>query len=339
MPQHLFESILANLQSGIIVVDRDFRIIMVNNYAVNCCGLPEEQFVGQSLDAISPELHAKVRAGKTADELYAGFCGHEKAIGFNLTDLTDRGGNATGYIINLKDLTEVVKIRNDLRHKERLAAIGEVVGKVAHEMRNPLFGITAAAQILEMELPLAANHKELMDSLMRESRRLNNLVEVLQECTSVIRLSKKRIDLVRLLDEAVRDVDAMLSDKGVLLRKDYGREHWLFADDEKLKRVLINLLRNAVEASAVGGEISLAVVDVEDGITVMVTDQGKGIEPEKLEKIFDVFFTTRKNRSGLGGLSSCRSIAAAHGGGLTAVNPPEGGARFILQLPRGDGPL
>lgn len=332
MDKHFFETILASLQSGIIVIDLDFRIEMVNNYVAESCGITLAEFAGKSLKDFSPKLYEKVLAGKTSDEVFANVCGTDKIIGFNLSPLTDNDGKQIGSIINLKDLTEIMAIRNDLRQKQRLAAIGEIVGKVAHEMRNPLFGVTAAAQILEMELSLTASHKELMDSLLRESQRLNNLVGVLLECTSGIRINKKRVDLNRVLTEAVHDVAATMQEKGIALQKNFDAELWLAVDAEKLKRVIIHLLNNAIEASAPGSEVTLTADSNDAGVVVTVRDQGQGILPENLDKIFEIFYTTRKNHSGLG-LPSCRSILAAHNGSLTPLPNPEGGMTFILQFP------
>lgn len=331
--KHFFETILAKLQSGIIVLDLEGRIIMVNDYIAEFCGLPVEQFPGKSLNVVSPKLYEKILTGRTTGETVANVCDSEKPIGFNLSPLTDESGKPIGTIINLKDLSEIVEIRNDLRQKQRLAAIGEIVGKVAHEMRNPLFGITAAAQILEMELPLAESHKGLMDSLLRESQRLNRLVEVLQECTSEIQIQKQRVDLILVLDESVRDLTALLQERGVSLRQHHDREIWIDGDGEKLKRAIVHLLRNAIEASPPGGEVTLSSLSSEAGVVVTVTDQGPGVLPENFEKIFDVFYTTRKNHSGLG-LSSCRNIVTAHGGRLTPLISPSGGMEFLLQLPQ-----
>jgi len=329
------ESIITNLQSGIIVVDPGFRIKMVNSYVAELFGVAEEEFAGINLADISPELYECVLAGTEASELPANICNFEKTIGYNISGLTDAEGNIVDYIINFKDLTEVVRIRKKLRQKERLSAMGEVVARVAHEMRNPLFGMTAAAQILEMELTLEAGQQELMDSLLKESRRLNNLVEELLDTTREIRISKKRVNLVHVVEVSLKIVETMLAEKRVSLRKIYDGEVWVSADFDKLEQVIINLVRNALEASRSGGYISLAVASVDSHVSVTITDSGEGIIAENLDRIFDVFYTTKKNGTGMG-LSICRGIVEAHGGSLTASNNPDGGSKFVMQLPCGD---
>lgn len=332
------ESVISNLQSGIIVVDIDYRVKMVNAHVVELCQQTKEHFIGRNLADVSPELYEDVMAGKTAAERLASFGTVQLIIGYTCVNLNDTFQNIVGYIINFKDMTEIVRIREELRQKERLSAMGEVVARVAHEMRNPLFGMTAAAQILEMELSLDTMQQELMNSLLKESRRLNNLVEELLHTTRETKISKQRVNLISVIDISVQLVEAMLNEQKISLNKDYYGEVWLSADLEKLEQVLLNLIKNAMEATGTGGFINVAVASDDSYVSVIVTDNGEGILPENINRIFEVFYTTKKNGTGMG-LSICRNIVEAHGGSLNASNNPDGGARFIMQLPLGESLL
>lgn len=330
------ESVITHLQSGIIVVDLDFRIKMVNSYVAGLCGITVAQLIDTRFGDIMPELYENVLAGNTSSELLVDMCGIQRTIGYTCVDLTDSGGNIEGYIVSFKDMSEIIRIRKELRQKQRLAAMGEVVAGVAHEMRNPLFGMTAAAQILEMELTLNTGQQELMDSLLKESRRLNNLVEELLHTTRETRIHTKNVNLIDVINESLMVTDALFHEKGIVLRKEYLDDQlWVDADAEKLEQVILNLVKNALEASSPGGYVSLGVVTSDTTVSVIVNDSGEGIAPENLDRIFDVFFTTKKNGTGLG-LSICRAIIEAHGGLLTAGNSPQGGAQFVMQLPLGE---
>ncbi len=329
------ESVITNLQSGIIVIDLNFRIKMVNCYVAGLCGSSLENFIGKNLADISHDLHENLLSGNLAGEMLATICKIQLTIGYTRVDLINAEGNVVGYIISFKDLSEIIRIRNELRQKERLSAMGEVVARVAHEMRNPLFGMTAAAQILEMELILNPCQKELMDSLLKESRRLNNLVEELLDTTRETRINKKRINLIGVINESIRVVEAMLHKKQISLGRNYSAEIWVSADFEKLEQVIINLVKNALEASNIGGHINIDVATDDDGLIVTVTDNGCGITAEHIDRIFDVFYTTKKNGTGMG-LSISRGIIEAHGGRLTANSNPEKGTMFVIQLPYGD---
>ncbi len=328
------ESVISNLQSGIIVVDQDFQISLVNSYVVELCRTDKGNLVGKNLDTISPELYAHVLAGEKVAELEAHFCGNGAIIGYNRVDLTDAHGSLNGYIINLKDLTEIVRIRKELQRKERLSAMGEALARVAHEMRNPLFGITAAAQILEMELKLEPAQKELMDSLLKDARRLNKIIEELLDTTREVRVHKNNVNLASILDESLRAVAGTFKTNGVSLQTDFAEEVWIYADAHKLGQVIINLVTNAIEAARQGGAVNLDLTQGESYVSIKIADNGEGILPENLSRVFDVFFTTKKNGTGLG-LPICKSIVEAHGGSLTAANNPDGGAQFVMQLPTG----
>jgi len=331
------ESILVNLQSGIIVIDLKFRVRMVNSYVTGICRQTQAQILEKPLVEICPELHESISALRSDDELTATFFGHQVVIGYILSDLTDSEGTIVGNIISFKDLTEIIKIRKALRQKERLSAMGELVARVAHEMRNPLFGMTAAAQILEMELSLNASQQELMNSLLKESRRLNNLVEELLQTTRETRILRKKINLVDTLNESLQIITPLFEEKGVSLHKSFSCETvQISADYEKLEQVIINLVKNALEASRTGGYVSVKVTTDNEWASVIVLDKGEGIPLEKIENIFDVFYTTKKNGTGLG-LSISRNIINAHGGMLTAKNNQNGGAEFIIRLPLMEG--
>lgn len=328
------ETIMANIQSGLIVIDTERRITLANPYVLDLTGNSTEPMVGMPLAEFCPELDAQIAAGVNSAEIKINSCKRDLTIGFNSTDLKRGDGALAGQIITFKDLTEVMKIRREMKLKERLAAIGEVVARVAHEVRNPLFGVTAAAQILAMELQLTPPQKELMNSLLSEARRLNNLVEELLDCSKEMKLNVVIFDLVNTVSETISANEFFVLEKRLTVerRLPHG-ELTLAADPEKIKQVLLNVVKNAVDATPPGGAITVAVAAEGEGeVAVRVTDSGPGIPEDAMEKIFDIFYTTKKHGTGLG-LSISRRIIDAHGGSLTVVNNAGGGATFKLTLP------
>jgi len=327
------ESIINNIQSGIIVLDRDWRITTVNPYAANISGKDPDEMLGMHLFDISPDLHDNILAGHYADEFPASIFSNKFVVGYSSFPIRDGEGNFTGTIISFKDLTEVVRIRAEIHKRQRLAEMGEVVARVAHEMRNPLFGISSSAQILDMELSLDPGQKRLMDSLLSESRRLNKLVEELLESTREVRLNKRSVNLISIIDASVSVLDALLMQKEIrLLKYLQPDERIVYADFEKMEQVIINLLTNAIEVSPIGSTIELSIIELNGDIMLKVADQGEGIPQNVFDKIFDVFYTTKKHGTGLG-LSISRNIIESHGGTLFAANNPAGGATFTIRLP------
>ncbi|ABQ26872.1 sensor histidine kinase [Geotalea uraniireducens] len=329
------ESILTHIQSGIIVTDPDMRINLANDYVSHFFGRNSAELIGAELAEVCPGIFASICAGIDAAEVAVNSSSNYLIVGFKRVDLKRVDGTLAGHIITFVDISEIIKFRNEMRKKERLATMGEVVARVAHEMRNPLFGITAAAQILAMELKLTAPQKELMNSLFTEARRMNHLVEELLDCSKEMILKKTPFDLVKALNESLSFNEVFIIEKKLNLQKRLpDGELTVVADPERVRQVMVNILKNAVDATATGGTIAVGLVKTGGDVSIHVTDSGPGIADDAIEKIFDVFYTTKKHGTGLG-LSISRKIADAHDGALTASNNAGGGATFTFTLPVG----
>ncbi len=331
--QAFIESIVANIESGLVVTDADRRIALVNSYVLSMFGKSAEEIAGMALADFCPELNANIMAGVSGEEIQVSSGTQELTIGYNCTEMKRVDGSLAGRIIAFKDLTEVMKIRREMQAKQRLAAIGEVVARVAHEVRNPLFGITAAAQILAMEIHLNPGQKELMTSLLSEARRLNHLVDELLDCSKEIKLDVRIFDLLKTVSESISGNEPFIAEKRLTVVREFPHAPlMLTADSEKIQQVLLNIMKNAVDASLPGGKIVVAVAFGEGEVSIRVSDCGPGIPVEIIEKVFDVFYTTKKHGTGLG-LAISRHIVEAHGGTLLASNNGAGGATFSVVLP------
>ena len=251
----------------------------------------------------------------------------------NYFDMIGKDGAVTGHIISFADLTEIVKIRTDMKLKERLAAMGEFVARVAHEIRNPLFGMTAICQIFTMELELGDAHKKLMDSMMKEAWRLKHLVEELLDCSRELKLLRRQCNAVVIVEESLFENEILLKEKEIVVETLYSDAAiTVIADPDKVKQVIINLIKNAVEASFKKAAIQISIEKTDEQVMLSVSDRGAGISDNLIDKVFDVFYTTKRHGTGLG-LAISKNIAVAHGGSLQAQNRAEGGSTFVLTLP------
>ena len=171
-----------------------------------------------------------------------------------------KDGSVNGHIISFADLTEIVRIRKEMQLKERLANLGEFVARVAHEIRNPLFGMTAICQIFSMELKLNDDHKKLMDTMMKEALRLKQNVEELLDCSRELKIIKKKCDLVKIIDDTLFENRLFIDEKQIAVEKYIPDDDFsIEADQDKVKQVLINLLKNAIEASPNNGIIKISM--------------------------------------------------------------------------------
>ncbi len=226
-------------------------------------------------------------------------------------------------LVQLEELTEAILAESRMRKTESLAQLGALSAAVAHELRNPLAGISGALQVLSRSMPEDDRRKPIMEKVEQQVRRLDTLVT---ELLDFARPTEARVSVVR-LDEAARQIVELTQRDHPGVTVTLSGEGAALADPNLLHQVLLNLVINAVQAVGEQGEVHLEV----EGCRVLVHDSGPGIAPENREKIFEPFFTTRTRGTGLG-LAICRKATQAMGGRLTVGSGSLGGAAFLLEL-------
>jgi len=219
-----------------------------------------------------------------------------------------------------------------LVESEKLAGIGRLAAGVAHEINNPLGVILGYSRLLRKRCDgsMAADLSVVED----ETLRAKEIVDGLLDLSRPLPAAAEEVDLRVLSDDVVSRLgDAKLLD-GVAVRVDGAAS--APGHREKLRQVLVNLVRNAAEAAGTGGSVAVELAERDGSAEVAVEDSGPGIPPERRDRLFEPFFTTKPRGTGLG-LAVSRAIARAHGGDLDAGVAREGGARFALRLPRRRG--
>ena len=249
-----------------------------------------------------------------------------------VTDGTD------GQVFHLgivKDITEQKRLAQQLIISERLAVVGELVAGVAHEVRNPLFGITTTLSALARSLEDRSTVQPFIDVVMTEVSRLNYLMEQLLEHSRPIRLDADISALRLVIEEVAEEFRSPASDKGVALTIEYYEANGPRVDRRKMHGVFTNLFENALQHTAPGGEIRLAASSRQNGteeVQIEVSDTGAGIAAENQHKVFEPFFTTRANGVGLG-LAIVRKTIHDHGGTIALRSNGNSGTTFIIKLP------
>ncbi len=220
-----------------------------------------------------------------------------------------------------------------LKRADRLAAIGNISAGLAHEIRNPLASIEGAAVILEGGQVTEEHRVEFLGIIKKECRRLNRLLGNLLDFARPRAPQRQRLKVESLLDSVIGLVAHAAEGKTIHLHKDVSPSGLTFdGDGEQLKQVILNLVLNAIQAMPDGGEIRLAARSEEPGLVIEVIDQGGGVDPENLDKLFNPFFTTKESGTGLG-LAVAHQIVGQHGGILRARNNPDRGMTFSILLP------
>ncbi|HPK71798.1 MAG TPA: ATP-binding protein [Vicinamibacterales bacterium] len=227
-----------------------------------------------------------------------------------------------------------------LRRRDRLAAMGELASTVAHEVRNPLNAIGMTAQRLRHEFTGGGGApaqdpnelEELLDVLSGETRRIDRIVQQFLDYARPPRLAPRRASLRDAVLEAAERQHARAATRGVTIVAEAESAGEAVFDADQLKQALDNLVRNAVDASPDGGRVVLAARPHAGGHVIEVTDEGTGIPPDVLPRIFDLYFTTKADGTGVG-LAVTHQIVDAHRGRIDVESAPGRGTRMSVHLP------
>lgn len=357
--RQLTENIISHMGTGLLVTDQNGRIWMVNQLGQELLGVTGAEAVGQPFLDLFPDAGAllTVQVGSARRELdLRRPDGQLVSLGFTTTHLLNAQGQPEETIIIFRDLSQVRGLEAEARRKDRLAAIGEVAAGVAHEIRNPLFGISSVAQILMTEVKFDPVHQELLAAMQAEIRRLNSLAEDLLNYGRPAKLQRTPQSLEQIWEEIL----GLAGEELARARIQTAREIAdgvppVLADGNQLRQVFLNLLKNAIQATPPGGRITIRVqrvrrsalpVPVQRSLALLtgdgdpsreyvasaVTDTGVGIPAADLDRVFDLFFTTKSTGSGLG-LAICRRIVEDHGGAIGVESVEQAGSTFTVALP------
>jgi signal transduction histidine kinase len=234
---------------------------------------------------------------------------------------------------------EHARAEEALRRRDRLAAMGELASTVAHEVRNPLNAIAMSAQRLEREFLAqcssdAAREElaELLAVVESEARRLDRTVQQFLDYARPPKLDPRPTALGGLLAAVAEAARPLAELRGVALEVDVARAGDAVVDPDQIKQVVDNLVRNALDAMPEGGRLRIAASVGADGATIEVADTGPGIPPEVQARIFDLYFTTKEDGTGIG-LAVSQQIVTAHGGTIEVDSRPGAGTRMTVRLP------
>jgi signal transduction histidine kinase len=258
------------------------------------------------------------------------------ALAFGLTGLRRRYG-----VLSEKH----ARAEEALRRRDRLAAMGELASTVAHEIRNPLNAVGLTAQRLRREfldsLPAdqtsaeRSEAEELLGVMADETKRIDRIVQQFLDYARPPALRVEPTDLGALVRDLGGRLRAHAESRGVSLEVDTAAAGPAHVDPAQLRQALDNLVRNAVDATPEGGRVSVEVRSGRGGHSIEVRDTGRGIEPDHRAKIFDLYFTTKPEGTGVG-LAVTQQIVTAHGGAIEVDSEPGTGTTMTVRLPRGE---
>ncbi len=342
----LVAAVLENVAAGIVSIDGEGRIFTCNGAALQMLHQREEEVVGRrpgeawndpersklaALLAGLSEAHSD-RDRRSTREVQLVVGGDWKTFEVKVTPIRDAAGSR-GRVVVLEDLTELIQA-------QQLAAWNEAARRIAHEIKNPLTPIRLGAErLLEKhrrgDPALGPAIEEAADIIVREVENLQEMVDEFSRYARMPRPRPARLDLVRLIEETChlyRDVKV-----GVPVVSEVGEGAelpTLWLDGEQIRRALINLIDNGVEATDPPGKITVSVEQREGHLRIHVSDTGRGIPPESKEKLFLPYFSTKGRGTGMG-LAIVHRIVTDHHGTLRVEDNRPTGTVFTIELPLG----
>lgn len=341
--ERLNSAIVSNLNSGLLTITTDGRIRAFNRYAEQLTGVSQADAYDKPLTEILPGFGPFMgRIGDITREemLHRRGDGEEMTLGFKSVSFTDKDGIPIGVIIDFQDLSQLIRMKAELARADRLAAIGELSARIAHEIRNPLAAISGSVQLIANGGSVDAADRRLLDIIVRETERLNNLIRDFLDYARPTQPNKARANLGMLVAEIRELMEADRRFEGVETRNDVPRDLEVNVDSDKFRQVLWNLLVNAVEAIADDGMIRITAEEVEHcyefqgagAVSITISDTGSGMDEEELKRVFEPFHTTKTGGTGLG-LATVYRVIEAHGGKIRVSSVKGKGTEFTIVLP------
>lgn len=334
------KTILSNIDTGVVSIDRTRRITTVNQAAADMLGVREEELLGKRYDEafgfleLDPirNLFRKLEQseGRTEQELSLNVRGRMLTVRIRVSMLRDGGGTPIGMLITFDDLTELLRAK-------KAETWQDVARSIAHEFKNPLTPIKLSAERLrkkhaEHSPDFDAVFDECSKTIVQEADGLRKLVDEFANFARMPSSNPTFQPLAPVLDSVVHLYAGAHKDIAID-RQVPGDLPELFIDREQMKRVFINLFENAVEAMGGNGRISVsAKINTGNMAQIVVADEGPGISPEDMPKLFQPDFSRKKKKSGLG-LAIVLRIVKEHGGSIRVEPNNPQGAKFTLELP------
>jgi len=348
------DSIMANLQDGILLFTAEGRAALVSDSVERFLGIPRTRLFGGSVNSIfslETKLGRLVRdafeTGRTLDQeeietetgrrvqVSLDFVIDQSIADQSLANEDSIPGASLGALLTLHDLESVRELESELEISRRLAAIGRLTAGVGHEVKNPINAIVVHLELLRNKLSgpdaRAMRHLEIIES---EIQRLDRVVQTLVDFSRPVELQLKEQDLRRIVSGVLMLASAELETHDVRVSSHMPERPMITkVDADLIKQAILNVVLNGAQAmSPQGGELHVTLREEGRMAAIEIADSGSGIPDEIRAKIFDLYFTTRKDGSGIG-LAMTYRIIQLHSGSIDVQSKQNIGSTFTLKLP------
>jgi PAS domain S-box-containing protein len=330
------EQIILNVSDSIIVLDEFNRVKTFNTAAVKLFNKTSDEVIGQNLELLidKDNFNEIISSDNTVSPMELRIDGLKKFLLFSKSNF-EIEENKQNTILVIRDISKIKSFEDQLQRKERLVAMGELASGVAHEIRNPLNTISTITQQLAKDFIPKENDKEyyeLANLVHKEVIRINNTIKDFLRFARPEKIIFGFFNLKELIDQIEKQYHQMFIEKNIKFRTSIswtGEVNW---DRNQIQQVLMNLIQNSYDAILTAGNITLKVENNMDQIIITIQDNGIGMPIEMTDKIFNLYFTTKSNGTGIG-LSIVQRIIYEHKGIVEVESEQQTGTKFLLNIP------
>ena len=337
------ENIIESLTVGVAVLDRNGRVIGWNRVLEGNFAKKKDTVIGESLERVMGAGNYAVLYPSTTQEDFnllseiplAMPSGDKRIFDVAKTPLLDNSLNPYGTILVFEDITDKIRLQQQLVTSEKLASIGLLSAGVAHEINTPLTGISSYVQMLQKKMT-DVHFAKILEKIETQTDRVSRIIKnLLSFARNPSDLAFHRVDLKDSLQEIISLIDYKLKTMNIILEMDLAPIRAIWAQGERLQQVFINIILNALDSMPEGGLLKIELSETEGEAVIRISDTGTGIEERHLARIFDPFFTTKGVGKGTGlGLSISYAIVKEHDGRLTVESRIGRGTCFTIAIPK-----
>jgi PAS domain S-box-containing protein len=337
------ETVLENMNGGVLATDSAGRIAFLNERARELTGgaVPGSPLDGLFVNpfgggGLFEHLLARAEESCSFECLLAREGGRSIPVRLNTARVKRDEHHGRTVIVVFEDLTAEKRMEEELRRADRLRSLGELSAGVAHEIRNPLTGIATTAQVLREKLAGDRERVAYIDVILEEIARLDGIIRSLLNFARPVAPRPAEVSLGGVVEDALRLLEESARDGGVTIRFENAlADDRCVLDGDQIKQVVLNVALNGIQACSPGGRLTVRLREAPDPacVEIELADTGGGIPEEIADKLYNPFFTTRPEGTGMG-LSISRKIAESHGGRIRHRSVPGAGTSFFVELPR-----
>lgn len=332
-------SVLENMSESVIVFDKEGAISFINSSAEKLFNIKSESYLNKNLSdlnsAIAKSFLDRITSSENKSfEIEISINNESKYLFCSLSELKE-DQILPKYIAVIRDITDLKILEEEAQRNEKLSAMGELASGVAHEIRNPINAIGMIAQRLNKEFTATENteeYKKITELLRNEVNRINKIITQFLNYAKPVELNITHINCAEFFEEIYQLFIPLANQKNIKLIKQGDENLFVRFDADLIKQSLMNIIQNAFDAVNENGEIIIKYFKSGNNFVIEISDNGTGIPAEIQKKIFNLYFTTKKEGNGLG-LSIAQKIINQHNGTISINSKPGQGTTFKIILP------